>query len=611
MPARDDKQALGEFDDTENVSDSDSNLLSGVPLKATGGEDTLTLADIAVETPDSFNEDEITTGMPNHDFEFDVVQPEPSPPQDQTENEPRDDSDKDESESLLSGLSELDTDDDPIEEATADLNQLLGADDGSQGMLGEKGTFGISCPTCDSRLLVGLPQVGEQVKCGDCYSMVKVRSPTSAEIRQIEKQIALRQQDQAEDDDLQLAPLEELSEEEVVDDDALLIAELLSEADGSQELSDEGDDEEFGELKLEDLPEGFSDQEKEPLLDADQVMKESRLAKADAENADNTNSANSAEDDEPADVVFEDEDEDFSVPESVLSAGVVEKTPDDATVKKPVQKLNPYRSKSAQLAQKKAQHRVYKPNQTASDKRKSKLPKFTFDSLFRSAVQMVMEQSVVTRAMIAASLIALGNIVSHFALSNYRLIEEPTMADKAVMGAWRLGLGWALFGLGTMLLWYFAGVIFREAASGKKVIKSWNPGPSTEWTSTLLLTSFSFIVAGSPLLMLLSIYLTAPARFLIAVPFLTAVWLAQSPLMILSTDVLGDMRNRGKHWRIVYSVVLAQASIAFLAGILMHVSVPWLNIVTSILGAIFLSFVTLCYAAVVGWHSGNVVEELS
>ena len=224
---------------------------------------------------------------------------------------------------------------------------------------------------------------------------------------------------------------------------------------------------------------------------------------------------------------------------------------------------------------------------------------------------MVMEQSVVIRTMIAASLIAAGNIVSHFALSSYSLIAEPTMADKAVMGAWRIGLGWTLFGIGTMLLWYFAGVIFREAASGKKVIKTWNPGPSTEWTSTLLLTSFSFFVAGSPMLMLLSIYLTAPVRFLIAVPFLCAVWLAQSPLMILSTDVLRDIRNRAKHWRVVYSVVLAMATIAFVAGILMHVSVPWLNIFTSILGSIFLSFVTLSYAAVVGWHSGNVVEELS
>ena len=298
----------------------------------------------------------------------------------------------------------------------------------------------------------------------------------------------------------------------------------------------------------------------------------------------------------------------------MLSAGVVQEAEVEPAESKPAHTLNPYRSKSAQLAQqaqKKKQQRVYKPNQTASDKRKSTLPAFTFDSLFGSAVEMVMEQSVVIRTMIAASLIAAGNIVSHFALSSYSLIAEPTMADKAVMGAWRFGLGWTLFGIGTMLLWYFAGVIFREAASGKKVIKTWNPGPSTEWTSTLLLTSFSFFVAGSPLLMLLSIYLTAPVRFLIAVPFLCAVWLTQSPLMILSTDVLGDMRNRVKHWRIVYSVVLAMSSIAFVAGILMHVSVPWLNIFTSILGSIFLSFVTLSYAAVVGWHSGNVVEELS
>jgi len=58
-------------------------------------------------------------------------------------------------------------------------------------------------------------------------------------------------------------------------------------------------------------------------------------------------------------------------------------------------------------------------------------------------------------------------------------------------------------------------------------------------------------------------------------------------------------------------VVLAMAGIAFVAGVLMHVPVPWLNILTSALGAVFLSFVTLAFAAVAGWHSGMVVEELN
>ena len=184
--------------------------------------------------------------------------------------------------------------DDLAADSAADLNQLLEVDDGSQGMLGEKGTFGLQCPTCDSRLLVGLRQVGEQIKCGDCFSMVKVRQPTSAELRQIEKQIALSEQDRLErgetedresrdwsdDGELQLAPLEELTEDEVIDDQTLLMAKLLSERDDSRDFPLlEDDDEEFGELKLQDLPEGFSDEEEETPIDADHVEREeSKLA---------------------------------------------------------------------------------------------------------------------------------------------------------------------------------------------------------------------------------------------------------------------------------------------------------------------------------------------
>ena len=291
MPARE-KKALGEFDDLEKVSDSDSNLLSGVPLKASGGEDALTLGDIAVETPVPSKEDDSDSGMPSHDFEFNVVQSEPSPPPNDRVNEPQDAPEQDDSEFQLN---DLDVDDDPLKDAAADLNQLLGTDDRSENVLNEKGTFGISCPTCDSRLLVGLRQVGEETKCGDCYSMVKVRPPTSAELRQIEKQIAISEKDQPEktgvqdwndDVELQLAPLEELSEDEVVDDGTLLTAELLTAANGngSEELSDQDEsDEEFGELKLEDLPEGVSDPEKGHSLDVDRVMPENSLAEADSD----------------------------------------------------------------------------------------------------------------------------------------------------------------------------------------------------------------------------------------------------------------------------------------------------------------------------------------
>ena len=270
--------------------------------------------------------------------------------------------------------------------------------------------------------------------------------------------------------------------------------------------------------------------------------------------------------------------------------------------------LNPYRSKSVQQADKRQQERSFKPKPKKSGKG---FPKLRFDAFFGAAVEMVTEPSVAVRGFIVAALLTIGNVISHSALATYNAIDAPTMGDTATMGFWRLGVGWLPYAIGTLMLWYFCGVVFREAASGKKKIKSWKLGHTTEWSSTLLITAFSFAIAGSPVLMLMSIYITAPVRFILALPFLTAVWYVQSPFAIISSDVVIHLRSNGKQWKTVFLVVLAMASIAFVAGVLMHVPVPWLNILTSALGAVFLSFVTLAFAAVVGWHSGMVVEELN
>ena len=269
---------------------------------------------------------------------------------------------------------------------------------------------------------------------------------------------------------------------------------------------------------------------------------------------------------------------------------------------------NPYRSKSAQQADKREQEKSFKPKPKKSGKG---FPKLRFDAFFGAAVELVTESSVAVRGFIVAALLTIGNVISHSALATYNAIDAPTMGDTATMGFWRLGVGWLPYAIGTLMLWYFCGVVFREAASGKKKIKSWKLGHTTEWSSTLLITAFSFAIAGSPVLMLMSIYITAPVRFILALPFLTAVWYVQSPFAIISSDVVMHLRSNGKQWKTVFLVVLAMASIAFVAGVLMHVPVPWLNILTSALGAVFLSFVTLAFAAVVGWHSGMVVEELN
>ena len=473
-----------------------------------------------------------------------------------------------------------------------DLNQLLaGVAEVSPASV-KKGSFGIRCSVCDSRLLVDVGQVGKEVKCTDCFSMIKVRPPTAKEKEQIEKQIQLSLQEgsrfkdstAADDGELTLAPLaeEELDEAEVVaeivgdddDDEPLTLREEAATDLG--EISDgETPDDDFADVLLDEEEDGLG----EDLLSGDLSLSG----------------------------LMDIEDASLADPATLATAAKTS----NRNGKGNQEKINPYRSKSAQQAKERTREKSFKPKRKKSGKAESGFPELRFEAFFGAAVELVTESSVAVRGGIVAALMAAGNVVSHSALATYRAIDAPTMGDTATMGVWRLGVGWLPYAIGTILLWYFCGVVFRDAAQGKRNIKSWKLGHSTEWSSTLLITAVSFAIAGSPALMFMAIYITAPVRFLLALPFLTAVWYTQSPFAIISSDVVIHSRSNGKQWKTVFLVVLALASIAFVAGVLMHVPVSWLNILTSALGAVLLSFVTLAFAAVAGWHSGMVVEELN
>ena len=273
------------------------------------------------------------------------------------------------------------------------------------------------------------------------------------------------------------------------------------------------------------------------------------------------------------------------------------------------EKFDPYRSRSAQAAKRNKRRSKQRPKQESPSG--LDFPKFEFDSLFGEMVNLVSTPTVAFRSILAGLFLAAGNVVAHFAISNHQEIQDPTMGDTAFMWFWRAGIGWALFGLGTIFLWYTAGIIFRKSAVGQRRIDSWRIGPSTEWTSTFLLIGFSFAVAGSPLMMFGATWLSAPLRFFFALPMLVSVWFTQSPFKIISVDAFSRYRRQLPQWKSVWLVVLALASIAFVSGLMMAIPVRYLNVITSFIGAVVLSFVTLGYAAVAGWHSGKVVEELN
>ena len=92
---------------------------------------------------------------------------------------------------------------------------------------------------------------------------------------------------------------------------------------------------------------------------------------------------------------------------------------------------------------------------------------------------------------------------------------------------------------------------------------------------------------------------------------LVSVWYTQSPFQYyFNGRLFARYRRQRPQWRSVWLVVFALASIAFVSGLLMAIPIPYFNVLTSTLGAITLSFTTLGYAAVAGWHSGKVVEDL-
>lgn len=578
--------------------DDDDDFLSGVPLRATGDEDVLTAADLAIG---SGSRKEAADPLEN-DFEFSVVDGESS-------TEVQSEADDHQEEDLLesnNGGSEVSASgtniqlDDSLDKSKSigdeDLNQLLAGGDKGASRSVEKGTFAIRCSVCDSRLLVSLVQVGKQVKCSDCFSMIKVRPPTEKEKAQIEKQVRLSLEGESDLDDGTSADDGELTLAPIIEDE-------LDEAEVVAEIVEDENDQPLT------LREG-------PPADLDELS-ETDTVKDDFADVVFTEDEEFPDDDEGdlgEDLLSEDlslsgplELEDSQTDPTRLAAAYTAKRSKDIGSQTP----NPYRSKSAQNAKKRSKEGVFKPKPKSSSQSESKFPKLRFDEFFGAAVELVTERSVAVRGFVVAALMAIGNIISHSALSTFEEIDAPTLGDTATMGIWRFGVGWLPYAIGTILLWYFCGVIFREAAGGKRKIKSWKLGPTTEWSSTLLMTAVSFAVAGSPVLMFMSIYITAPVRFLLALPFLTAVWHAQSPFAIISSDVVVHLRKNGKHWKTVFSVVLALASIAFVAGVLMHVPMAWVNVLTSALGAVFLSFVTMAFAAVAGWHSGMVVEELN
>ena len=253
-----------------------------------------------------------------------------------------------------------------------------------------------------------------------------------------------------------------------------------------------------------------------------------------------------------------------------------------------------------------------KPASTKSEKKqKDTFPEFGFVSLTSAVRKMIASPGLLTKAIIAGVLVAIGNTVMHSINNAYVEAHKET---AATFGEWStMALKWQLFGgvpflIGTILLWYISGFVFRDAAYGKRQVKSFGTDGQSDFLSTFCLFSFGYFFAGLPVAFF-SI-LIVPFRLLFSPPLLLSAWYNKSAFAIVAIDAFKNAAEDRKQWQAFYVYVIALTALSVIAGIFMMIPIFILSAICSLLGSAMFVLITIAYAAVAGWHCGLVVEGL-
>ena len=231
-----------------------------------------------------------------------------------------------------------------------------------------------------------------------------------------------------------------------------------------------------------------------------------------------------------------------------------------------------------------------------------------FELYWRRVIEMWRSPGLLWRAILAAITIGISRGVMHMIAGWYRLIEDPTFGDWLWNTTQWMALGVAPYAIGTLLLWFLCGFVFREAAAGNRHVATWQIKSSADAWSTMLVFSFSFFVAGLPLAFFP--VLVMPFRCLVAPPLLLAAWYNKSPFAIVAVDAFLEFTRQWRMWRSLYLFLLALAGVSLIGGMLIAVQMFILSFVTSLVGAAILMLVTIAFATVTGWHCSQVLREL-
>ena len=466
-----------------------------------------------------------------------------------------------------------------------------GADDGS--------TWHMACHICDSTLLVSSQQVGTKVKCNDCYSMLPVLPNAAAKLT---------------------AGIADGSDLEVVDEEVVIPAS----SPASKSVGDSG---EFSLAPAVELDPEIAEAQKEIFLD-DLVEEDDPM-----EVTSNPMFAGSSRSARAPDTSEDDDDDEMiemlDVPPEQLNEPAAYVAPVVAA-RSPVELPRMPRKKGKRPAaipvesneadEEEAPIRVHAKRRPKKEKsstaERTRAPKgFQFESaslndVLDNAMGILKTGKIWIWALVSIVTMAIGSSIWHW-IASYQVDSETATLGSRMLN-WGAGtvFGTGTFLVGYIILLFIGGVIFRETAHGETKVDSVSVSNAPEFTSTMLLFGFSMMIAALPCMLFGLMFLTVPFQFLLGGCFLFAAWQNQSAFSIVSANIFNSFSQYSESWKKWFAVAAIAAAGGFIGGLLMEAYWPIISVFTSIAGSIIVTLSTLLYAAVSGWHCGNVVEKM-
>lgn len=210
-------------------------------------------------------------------------------------------------------------------------------------------------------------------------------------------------------------------------------------------------------------------------------------------------------------------------------------------------------------------------------------------------------------AVVAIALMSLGSAVWHGAGPG-ELADDASMVQNIMSYLIAITIGQIPFLAGYLVLMYLSAVVFRETALGNDQVESLIPSDAAAFFSTMLLFGFSMFMAALPFVFLPA-GLWVPLQFFLAGVFLFCVWQNKSAFAIVSGSVFTSFSQHSASWKTWAKVTSAAAGVGWVGGCLMTLSWPVMSIFTSIAGAVLVTLATLFYATIPGWHAGGFSES--